>query len=204
MFSLKSLMMIVVTMTVSSALVFANEPAHGEKKEEKAEGGHGEAAAPVEKPKGDTYAQVAAKVAAAEAKVKSGQDEIKHLIEEKAKTHDPAKIDEIVKQMVTTHKTLQQNVKDYDQQRALLKYRYPEKGMVGEREYERIEVKSLQDMENEMSVSSSVKRTLNKVRLQYDTPADKKARLEKEKSEGEHKEILNPTKAITDPVILKK
>jgi len=200
---LKNFLMILVTLTISSSLVFANDPPpaeHGGGGEKPAEG----EAKKEEKPKGDTYAIVSAKVSALEAKVKMGQDEIKHLIEEKSKTSDPAKIDEIVKQMVTAHKTLQANVKEYDQARALLKYRYPEKGMVGEREYERIEVKSLADMENEMSLSSSVKRTLKKVRTQYDSPADKKARLEKEKTGGEHKEIINPTKAITDPVILKK
>ncbi|HEX7673295.1 MAG TPA: hypothetical protein VF412_03940 [Bdellovibrio sp.] len=191
-------------------MAFAASYAHAgeEKKEEKKEEGKKEGEAGKEEKKEvksseDSYSVVAARVAALEAKVKSGQEEIEKLIEEKQSTKDPAKVSEIVKQMLGIHKELQKNVKDYDQQRALLKYRYPEKGLTGEREYERIDVKSIEDMESQMSLTTSVNRTLKKVRSQYDTPEDVKARAEKSAEEA-NKKSSPSTPSLTEPVVLKK
>jgi hypothetical protein len=183
----------------------------GEKKEEggeKKEGGeHGGGGGEEKAPKSaeESYDKVAAKVAALEAKIHSGQEEIEKLIEEKAHAKESARINEIVKQMLTLHKELKKNVEEYDQVRGLMKYRYPEKGLTNKREYERIEVKSLDDMESQMSLSSSVKRTMKKVRTQYDTPEQSKARQEAEVSghgEGSKKKKKEPE--LTEPVILKK
>jgi hypothetical protein len=168
------------------------EPA-GEKKEEKKEVKSSE----------ESYASVVAKVQALEAKVASNKEEIEKLIEEKQTTKDPAKVSEIVKQMVTLHKQMQANVKDYDQQRSLLKYRYPEKGQAEKREYERIEVKSLDEMEGQMSLGNSVKKTLTKVRSQYEAPDDLKKNSKNEKDpHGASPQQQGPS--ITDPVIIKK
>ncbi|QDK43893.1 hypothetical protein DOM22_01310 [Bdellovibrio sp. ZAP7] len=204
---LRSLLVLVTVMSVAMA-AFANEGGggHGGGEEKKAEGGEGakeEKAEP--KSAEESYDKVAAKVAALEAKIHSGQEEIEKLIEEKAHAKDPAQINEIVKQMLTLHKELQKNVQEYDQVRGLMKYRYPEKGLTTKREYERIEVKSLDDMESAMSLSSSVKRTMKKVRKQYDTPEQAKARVEAEaKRHGEDSKKIKKQPELTEPVILKK
>src|SRR5438445_4770224 len=112
----------------------------------------------------DSFSVVQARVQALEAKVHSGQEELEKLIEEKQHTTDSKQVAEIVKQMLGIHKELQKNVKEYDQQRALLKYRYPEKGLTEKREYERIDVKSIEDMETQLSLTTSVSHTLKKVR----------------------------------------
>ncbi|UYL10334.1 hypothetical protein B9G69_007040 [Bdellovibrio sp. SKB1291214] len=207
---LRSILILITVMSVAMA-AYANEGGgHGGGEEKKAEGGEkkeGEGGAeekPVKSAE-ESYDKVAAKVAALEAKVHSGQEEIEKLIEEKAHTKDPARINEIVKQMLTLHKELKKNVEEYDQVRGLMKYRYPEKGLATKREYERIEVKSLDDMESQMSLSSSVKRTMKKVRTQYDTPDQAKARKEAEvagHAEGSKKKKKEPE--LTEPVILKK
>ncbi len=203
---LRSLLILVTVMSVAMA-AFANEGGgHGGGEEKKAEGGEGakeEKAEP--KSAEESYDKVAAKVAALEAKIHSGQEEIEKLIEEKAHAKDPATINEIVKQMLTTHKELQKNVQEYNQVKGLMKYRYPEKGMTTKREYERIEVKSLEEMESSMSLSSSVKRTMKKVRAQYDTPEQNKARIEAEaKNHGEDSKKKKKQPELTEPVILKK
>ncbi|WP_413559488.1 hypothetical protein [Bdellovibrio sp. HCB209] len=203
---LKSLIAI-ITVTSIAVAAFANEGGgHGGGEEKKAEG-EGKSEEKVEvKSAEESYDKVAAKVAALEAKVHSGQEEIEKLIVEKAHTKDPTKLNEIVKQMLTLHKELQKNVQEYDQVRGLMKYRYPEKGLTTKREYERIEVKSLDDMESQMSLSSSVKRTMKKVRAQYDTPEQFKARKEAEIAghgeESSSKKKKGPE--LTEPVILKK
>lgn len=190
-----------ILLTVSS-VAFANEG-----------GGHGGGEAKEGESKGEekkevksaeeSYAAVAAKVQGLEAKVQSAEEELKKLIEEKQHTKDPAKLNEIVKQMLTLHKQLKENAKEYDQQRALLRYRYPEKGLTEKREYERVEVKSLEEMESQLSLSSSVKRTLKKVRTQYQTPEEVKAHDDKE-AQKKAKGVQPKTPEITEPVIMKK
>lgn len=115
----------------------------------------------------ETYATVQARVQGLEAKVRASESEIQKLILEKQKTNDPEKVSDIIRTMLTLHKELSAQVKEYDQQRNLLKYRYPEKGLTDVREYERIEVKSIEDLESQVSLSASVHRTLEKVRMQY-------------------------------------
>ncbi|MNJ93421.1 hypothetical protein D3C87_111010 [compost metagenome] len=157
--------------------------------------------APKKEEKKDEWTAVQTRVSALEVKIKSSQEEIQKLIEEKAKTKDPQKSNEIIQQMLSLHKEMTANVKEYDQQRSLLKYRYPEKDFKGDRQYERIELKSLEDMESQLSLSSSVKKTLKKVRTQYDGPEDKKIREEK-KEAAKEKPASSPS--LIDPVILKK
>ncbi|WP_413583212.1 hypothetical protein [Bdellovibrio sp. HCB288] len=200
--ALKSFFVLLMVMSVAMA-AFASEggghgggEAEGEKKEE---------APKVEVKAEESYDKVAARVAALEAKIKSGQEEIEKLIEAKAHTKEPAAVNDIVKQMLTLHKDLKKNVEEYNQARGLMKYRYPEKGLTTKREYERIEVKSLDDMESQMSLSSSVNRTLKKVRTQYESPEGVKQHTSGDQvsaSQGSKKAPKAPE--LTEPVILKK
>lgn len=168
-------------------------------------GGH-EAATPATKEiksAEESYNVVFARVQGLEAKVHSNQQEIEKLILEKQHTKDQVKVNEIIKQMLNLHKELGKNIKEYDQQRALLKYRYPEKGQTEKREYERIELKSIEDMESQMSISSTLKRTLKKVRSQYESPEEQKTANEG-KTSKESFQAPAEKSSLTEPVILKK
>jgi hypothetical protein len=108
--------------------------------------------------------------------------------------------------MVSEHKTLQKNIEDYDQARSYLQYRFPEKGLKGERQYERIELKSLVEMESEMGLDSRIKRTLRKVRNQYKAPAPRAVQVESRTGSDKGSKIKKPSEgpSISDPVILTK
>lgn len=193
--ALKILGILLMVMTFSFARANEAAPAGEAGKEEKKDIKSAE----------DSFSVVQARVQTLEAKVHSGQEELEKLIEEKQHTTDPKQVGEIVKQMLGLHKELRKNVKEYDQQRALLKYRYPEKGLTEKREYERIDVKSIEDMETQMSLSTSVKKTLKKVRSQYETLGETKARLEKASERSPDKKSSKPTEpSLVEPVILKK
>lgn len=166
--------------------------------DKKAEGGEAKAEAKSEKK--DEAAEVQAKVSALQAKIKASEDTIDKLIEEKQKTTDQNQISEIIKNMVNEHKTMEKNVEEYEKARSYLQYRFPEKGLKEDRVYERIEVKSLEEMENEKTLDSQVKRTMNKVRKQYASPDQKPAREKSKTSKKSKKE--GP--GISDPVILSK
>ncbi len=152
----------------------------------------------------ESFAVVQARVAALEAKLRSGETEIQKLIEEKHKTQDPARLSEVVQQMIALHKGMKENQKEYDQQRTLLKYRYPEKGLTGDREYERIDVKSLEEIEHQMSLGASVKKTLRKVRSQYTSPDDGKTAGDESSAKMHKSTTPASSPGLVDPVILKK
>lgn len=178
----------------------------GEKKEEGGEKKEGEGKGESKK---DEFAEAQAQVAALQAKVTASQETIHKLIEEKQTTKDPGKVGEIVKSLVNEHKSLQKNAEEYDQARSYLQYRFPEKGMKEKRNYERVEVKSLEEMENQQSLESRIKKTLGKVRKQYDAPeATKKAETikasKKKQAHGREKEKAPEGPSISDPVILTK
>lgn len=168
-------------------------------------GGH-EAAAPATKEiksSEESYNVVFARVQGLEAKVHSNQQEIEKLILEKQHTKDQVKVNEIIKQMLGLHKELSKNIKEYDQQRALLKYRYPEKGQTEKREYERIELKSIEDMESQMSLGSTLKRTLKKVRTQYGSPEERDV-VHKSDTTKDSPKTSTESSSLIEPVILKK
>ncbi|MEN0057886.1 MAG: hypothetical protein AAGB31_03555 [Bdellovibrio sp.] len=187
---------------VIAALAWANEGGGG--------GEHGAApAAAAEAPKEiksneDSYAVVQARVQALEAKVHSGETEIQKLLLEKQHASDPEKANEIIRQMITLHHELEKNNKEYDQQRSLLKYRYPEKGLQGQRVYERIDVKSLEEMESQMSLSASLKKALRKVRIQYETPEEVVAEQQKKEEAQHSRKPAEAPSGLIEPVILKK
>lgn len=196
--SYRALSTVLILMTSASLAVASGGGGHGEA----AEGGEAKPAEKKEiKSAEDSYSVVSSRVQALEAKVKSGKEEIEKLIEEKHHTSNPQRIAEITRQMNTLHLDVQKNSKEYEQQRSLLKYRYPEKAAADKREYERIQIKSLEDMESEMSLGNSVNRTLVRIRQQYQTPEDETA-AKKRKPSKEAAPSKQPS--IIEPVILKK
>ena len=176
-------------------LAIANEEAAAPAKEEKK--------IPVMRSSEETYAVVAARVAGLEAKVKGGEAEIQRLVGEKQKAKTPEQVQEIIGLMLTQHKDLEKNLKEYDQQRALLKYRYPEKGQQDVREYERIDLKSIEQIEHQMSLGTSVQKTLNKVRMQYEPPEEISKNKASSNVEAQKKSTPQEP-GLIDPVILKK
>lgn len=176
------------------------------------EGAAKEAAPEEPKNKSDeeSFIVIQARVAALEAKVHSGETEIAKLVAEKQHTNNPEKLNEIIRQMLTVHKEIKQNAKEYDQQRALIRYRYPEKGANEKRQYERIQVKSLEEMESEINLSSSLSRTFKKVRSQYPSKLNDKGNQNTSKAGASttviHKKEtpVKSTPSLTDPIILKK
>lgn len=154
--------------------------------------------APSEEPRSseESYATVAARVQGLEAKIKSSEGEIQKLLQEKAAAK-PERVGEITVEVQHLHNKMQEQIREYDQQRSLLKYRYPDKGRTDKRVYERIDLKSLKQMEEEVGLSSALKRSLDKVRKHYGQPSNP--------AESENRTAKPKTKKdVLDPVILKK
>lgn len=154
--------------------------------------------------KKDEWVEIQGKIGSLQAKIKLRQDAIKKLTHEKNNTKDPQKLEDISKSMVIEHNELRQAVKEYDQQRALLIYRFPEKGAREERKYHRIEVKPLNEMEKQITLDGQLKSTLHKVKKQF--PSDKKnadVRVKNNDQRKTHEEDAN-NNHITTPIIFQK
>lgn len=155
----------------------------------------------------ESFTVVQARVLGLEAKVRSAEDGIKKLIEEKQRTQDPEKLNEIIRNMITLHKELENHAKEYDQQKALLNYRYPEKGQSEKRKYQRHEVKSIEEMEGQMSLSKSLQKTMSKVRIQYEmneAPSNSSQTKSQKGTQPLNQIEKNEKSDLLVPVILKK
>jgi hypothetical protein len=142
------------------------------------------------------------------ARVQAKKNEVNALIKEKEEVRDDQKAVEVVNQLKRQHKELRAVSQEYEEVRAQLNYRFPEKGLTEARKYERIEIKSIDDMEKELSLESKVKNTLVLVRKQYPGNAPSQAReiaSEPPAPAPENKKHADPSRVlITEPQILNK
>ena len=145
--------------------------------------------------------ELQAKVQALQAKVKSKEEAIHKLIEDKEETNDPEKVKEIITQMVAEHKEMTSLAHEYEQQRSLLRYRYPEKSSKGGRTYERLEVKPLEQMESQMSIEAKLKRNLKTVHSQF---GEQEKADHKKKAQDKKNQKGAQAPSLTEPIVIEK
>jgi hypothetical protein len=168
----------------------------GKEKAEGAEGGKEELSGS-QKKQADEATELQAKVQALEAKVRTKDENIRKLIEEKNETKDPKKVEEIIGQMVVEHKEMNKLIQEYEQNRSLLRYRYPEKGLHGVRTYERMETKPLDQMENQFGIEAKLNRNLKTLHSQYGTATPDSKKKGKKKSDSS-------VPSLTEPIVIQK
>ena len=141
-------------------------------------------------------------------KISAKKENLKKLIIEKQGMKDEKKSLEIFKEMKSEYKEMETSIKDYGEKLALLHYRYPEKGLIKERKYERIEIKSLDEMENEFSLQGKIKKSMARVRQQF---PQKTGALKKSKEVQSEALTLPAVKSqdpsrssVTEPQLLSK
>lgn len=117
------------------------------------------------------WVNIQQRVQVSKAKVGAKEKVVQDLILAKQKEKDPQKSIEIVKSLKTEYRDLQLAVQEYEKDRNLLKYRFPEKGLKDARKYQRIEVKPLEEMENQLSMAGRIRGTMGRMKRQYG-PAD--------------------------------
>lgn len=117
------------------------------------------------------WVQIQGRLQTLKAKIQAKEKVVTDLIVAKAKEKDPQKSREIVKNLTTEHKDLQTSVAEYEQQRNLLKYRFPEKGMRDDRSYRRLEARSIEEMETQVGLDGVLLKTVNRIREQYRDPS---------------------------------
>ena len=175
----------------------------GEEKEEKKAAG-GEKSQP-------EWVEVEMKINAITSKMQLKKENLAKLVEEKhALPANSPKIKETVDAMVQTHKELESLTAEYNQQVTLYKYRFPERGAKEHRNYERTQLKPLDQMEKELSIDDRLHRNMKTIRSQYgvEKPAVPSANAASEKptEHKEHTELPEDQKTLDDSnsIIMKK
>lgn len=216
---IKILLISLVMILTTSVPSLAEE--HGSGEAPKAEGGgHGESAegkggAAAGPSAQQQYMELIAKLSAGKSKIIAKQDSIKKLIEEKENTKSNSKASEIVDNLVAEYKELTSLIKEYEENRNTLKFRFPEKGSNEIRKYERIESKSLEEIQNQFSLEGRVLKTLKKAKQQYQIKDDEnKPNKEAQESIGNLEHEKNSPKGarendsgkpkFNEPIIIKK
>lgn len=157
------------------------------------------------------WLEVQTKIQVLRTKIKAKEEIVKKLIIDKESAKDEEQSRSLVNQLTTEYKDLTESIDEYEKMRSLLKYRYPEKGHKGDRKYERLEAKPLDEMEKQLSLEGRIRHTIGKVRQQYpDTPKPAKETKSVVKSsdepvkELEPKELTDSEKRVTEPSAVSK
>lgn len=187
---MKSVFLVLAVALFATAPVVANEGG-GEKKEEKQE----------TKSTPPEWVEIQARLATLKAKISSKEKIVKEMIAAKQTEKDPKKSVEIVETLKREHRELRIATEEYEKERNLLRYRFPEKGLKEQQRYKRVEVRSIDEMETAMSLDGRLNRALGKVRRQYGDPETKASGASPAQHE-ESKTIAPPS--ITEPAVLTK
>lgn len=157
---LKKVFLILLVLSVGMK-VFANEAPP-------AAAGHGEAKQPADDKGLPEWVMIEAKIATLESKIGAKEENIKRIIEEKKKISDDSpKAKELIDALISEHNEMRKYVSDYEKQRTLLKFRFPERGIKADRKYQRKEMKSLEAMEDEFSLEGKLNKNIRKMRRQF-------------------------------------
>jgi hypothetical protein len=148
--------------------VIANEGGAEAAKDEKSEAGKEDKdAAAAQAKKNPEWMDLNTQLQTLKSKIEMSEGLILKLVDQKNSSTDQKQSAEVISNLVKEHRSMSKTIEEYEQKRNQLKYRFPEAGLNDEREYERIEVKSLQDMENEFTITGRLQKAYNKVKRQY-------------------------------------
>lgn len=160
------------------ASVWASEHGGGEKKEEKKEEGgeKKEEGKEGEKKEGEkkegegrpAWMEIEAKIQELAAKVKSKNENIEKMIEEK--NHFPehsSELKSLIKEIVKEHADMEKLSQEYDKQVSVLKYRFPERNAKKDRKYEKLQIKSVEEIEKAVGVDAKLMKAMRRARSQY-------------------------------------
>lgn len=164
------------------------------------EHGSGEKDSGEAKPKIAPWAETEAKLAELSAKVANKKSVIEQLIAEKNHlAPNSPQLKEVVQQIVKEHKSLKQLIEDYEKNRNILKYRFPERGNLEERKYQKLELKSVEELEKAIGVDGKLNRNMAKIKKVYKTKTLTTTTTTLPSSHAD-----DPTIESTRPIILNK
>lgn len=102
-----------------------------------------------------------------EAKIKDQRLALHELLRVKMKTKDKAALASAIDEIKILHEDLNKNIKRFNEASRELKYRFPDEGYLTERRYIQLQEKSVQEIEEELGLSTDLKKLKAKVDKKY-------------------------------------
>lgn len=114
------------------------------------------------------WVPVETKITELQAKIKSKEANILKLLEDKKHLpNNSPQLKTAVQDIVKEHKELRGLITEYEKNLSILRFRFPERNAKTGRTYDRIELKSLDDMEQAMGIDGKLNRNIKKMRTQF-------------------------------------
>lgn len=180
-------MKVILFLLLTNWLVFAEDPPEGKPVEA--------AAAPTPDQKASKeLSDVEKQVASLAAKIKAKNESIESLLKQKSVERDASKLTEVVKLVQEEHREVKKLTQEYNAQLGILQYRFPERGVMLGRRYQRLNTRSLDEMEKTLGLDTHLKKSRDKVNMVYgikQKPAVKKKKDGEGKSQTEES-LLQP------------
>lgn len=126
-------------------------------------------------------------------RMRTDEEEIKKLVEEKAQAKSKEQLNEILKQIVERYKNLQETHKRFEEERHHVRFEHPEKGDEVERRYRPFRLRTIDQMETEVGLEKKLDRFKAKVETVYKSPDQKKTTLTESEIRRKKYEIPTPT-----------
>ena len=169
MFMVKILLL--VSLSFTGFFSHGAEEGGGEKKVEKSEGKEGDKGG-----NNPEWLDLENKLSELSTKIKAKKENMEKLFEEKNKLpSDSPQVKPLIADIVRHHKELTALAEQYEKKQNLFLYRFPERGTKGVRHYDRIEIKSVEEMEDQMGLDGKLSRNVKKMRAKYgEEPKPKK------------------------------
>jgi septal ring factor EnvC (AmiA/AmiB activator) len=114
------------------------------------------------------WVEIENKIAELSAKIKSKTGNLQGLIKQKQSLdNDAPQMKELLNSIVKEHNELEATILEYEKQKNVLRYRFPERGSQAERRYKKVESTSLQELERVVGIDGKLNRNLDTMKTHY-------------------------------------
>ena len=114
------------------------------------------------------------------ARIKQLEDDLKELIKEKKHAEEPAELRVITQNIADKYAEIEKIHKERHTEELHMRFQHPEKGDDEKREYTRIKLKSLEELENDFGLDARLNRVQAKIRRTYGIEVQAKDQAAKE------------------------
>ena len=114
------------------------------------------------------WVEIENKIAELSAKIKTKSGNLQGLIKQKQSLeNDTPQVKELLKEIAKEHKELEITINEYERQKNVLKYRFPERGSQADRRYKKVESASLQELERVVGIDGKLNRNLDTMKTHF-------------------------------------
>lgn len=102
--------------------------------------------------------------------IQVAEQEIQKMIKEKQQTHNAARVAEIMNSISERQRAIEKNVAMYEEERQHVRFEHPEKNDQLDHSYLRHEVKSIEELENDLGIDARLDRIKIRVLAKFPIP----------------------------------